>query len=156
MAAMNQEMSRLSLGVFAGALLNAPTTSLFQSKQTLVGKYPLAPALIYILFLLIYAVLSFAVFIWAFLLRSPLVQAPDGSTVTSLELTQQHLTDPLSLVAAAFPESTKTQPTVPKIAQEQFDEDNTTPRLRVGIDADPTTQNNFRVYKRQNTWSGQA
>ncbi|TFK65030.1 hypothetical protein BDN72DRAFT_846112 [Pluteus cervinus] len=103
--AMNQELSRLSLGMFAGATISAPATDFYVTSSTLVGRYPIGPVVAYAFLLYLYSLIVLGIFFWASTLETALVKAHDGSTVPSLALAQNALTDPLVLVGMVFPGS---------------------------------------------------
>ncbi|TFK65028.1 hypothetical protein BDN72DRAFT_901056 [Pluteus cervinus] len=106
-AALNQELSRLSLAMFGGATISAPASDFLITHSILVGRYPVTPVLVYALLLYIYSMIVLGICFWASSLETPLVKARDGTMVPSLALAQNALTDPLVLVGMAFPKSLK-------------------------------------------------
>jgi hypothetical protein len=149
--ALNQELSRLALALFAGTLQPvsaAAQTTLQQSA--LFGRYPLPPVVIYLFLLYAYSLTAGGIYIWAARLRSPLFRSPGYKTTSAVQLAQLRLTDPLALVAALYP-SSYSDGSVPDDTRDLFVEDATTPRLAIGTDdgyTSPGSPPAFGVYKR--------
>ncbi|KAF8205762.1 hypothetical protein K438DRAFT_1964181 [Mycena galopus ATCC 62051] len=153
-AAMNQELSRLSLALFAGML--QPSTVAAQSisqQSVLYGRYPLPPVIVYLFLLYAYAVTAGGIYTWAARIRTSLFRAPGYKTTSAVQLAQLRLTDPLALVAALYP--SYPDACEPDNAQDLFLEDDTTPRLAMGKEGDeftspglPFSRPVFGVYKR--------
>jgi hypothetical protein len=149
LAAINQELSRIALGVFGGAMISAPTTTLIKRDSTLIGRYPVAPVLCYITLLYVYSIITLGVFIWSTSVSSRLVEAPpDGKPITTLQLTQLHLVDPLTLVANLFPSHTESNArrSLQPDPVDMFEEDESSPRLQVGVDPAGSPNPIFGVY----------
>ena len=106
-AALNQEISRLNLAVFAGATMTGPPTTLSITRSLLVSRYPVPPVLFYTSLLFIYSLIVLGICIWASTIKTPVVIGQDGSKATSLELGQALLADPLMWVGLMFPKSLK-------------------------------------------------
>ncbi|KAJ6490609.1 hypothetical protein C8R47DRAFT_452957 [Mycena vitilis] len=165
-SAMNQELSRLTLALFAGTLQTQITPKVAVAAQstapqpTLYGRYPLPPVIVYLFLLYAYALTAAGIYLSAARLRSTLYRAPGYRTASAVQLAQLRLTDPLALVAALYPSpSFPYSGPVPEAddARELFLEDPTTPRLALGTDGDgahddgytsPTARPAFGVYKR--------
>ncbi|TFK69738.1 hypothetical protein BDN72DRAFT_589897 [Pluteus cervinus] len=105
LAALNQELGRLPLALFAGSLITQPPLSLSATRSSLVSRYQTGPVLLYTSLLFLYSIIVLAIFLWASTIKSPLVKARDGTTTTSLELARNMLTDPLTLVGLALQQS---------------------------------------------------
>ena len=58
-------MGRTTLGIFSGALVNAPARSFVESRSVLVGRYPVAPVIVYTGLLFIYSMVALGIFTWA-------------------------------------------------------------------------------------------
>ncbi|KAJ7589152.1 hypothetical protein C8J56DRAFT_30822 [Mycena floridula] len=114
--------------------------SLFESLLT--SHYPRAPFLLYIFLLYLYSSLAGVIYVRVLWIRTSLILADDGSHPTALELTQRHLTDPLTLVAGLFP--CRPLPFTDANPLRLLAENLTTPRLEIGLD---TLQRVFRVYR---------
>ncbi|KAK7054557.1 hypothetical protein VNI00_003756 [Paramarasmius palmivorus] len=147
MAAVSQEISRLSLAVFAGAVINAPVHNLSFHHSDLVGRYPIAPVIAYTVLLFVYSFVSIGIFVWASIMKTRIVQAPDGTKATSMELTQLQLTDPMMIVAMTFPPANG-QDTIHTDPLNSFVEDPNTPRLVVTTEDGPTSDRQFKVRQR--------
>ncbi|TFK66896.1 hypothetical protein BDN72DRAFT_843671 [Pluteus cervinus] len=135
-AALNQEFSRETLGMSAFLFQDAAAQDISSIQQILVSRYSLVPVFVYISLILTYSLIAIAIFIWASLIPTPVVKAPNGEEMTSLELTQCHLTDPMMIVASILHSQTGT-PSEPKIGTNPvklYAEDEHTPRLVVGIE----------------------
>ncbi|TFK68968.1 hypothetical protein BDN72DRAFT_841168 [Pluteus cervinus] len=105
LAALNQELGRLSLALFAGSVITQPPVSLHVTNSSLISRYGALPVLTYASLLFLYSTIVLAIFVWASTIKSPVVKAGDGKTTTSLKLAQSLLTDPLVLVGRAIPQS---------------------------------------------------
>ncbi|KAJ6502108.1 hypothetical protein C8R45DRAFT_1092003 [Mycena sanguinolenta] len=153
-AALNQELGRLTLALFAGTL--QPTTVAAQhtsQDSTLLGRYPFPPVIVYLLLLYAYALTAAGIYVLAARLRSTLFRAPGYKTTSAVQLAQLRLTDPLAFVAALYP--SHSDACEPDNAQDLFLEDDTTPRLMMGRANDaftspgsPSSRPVFGVYKR--------
>ncbi|KAJ7256482.1 hypothetical protein B0H12DRAFT_510963 [Mycena haematopus] len=153
-AAMNQELGRLTLALFAGTL--QPSTTAVPSisqNSALFGRYSLPPVIIYLFLLYAYALAAGGIYTWAARLRSSLFPAPGYKTTSAVQLTQLRLTDPLALVATLYP--SYPDACEPDNAQELFLEDDTAPRLAMGKANDgftapgsPSSRPVFGVYRR--------
>ncbi|TFK69739.1 hypothetical protein BDN72DRAFT_589921 [Pluteus cervinus] len=117
-AALNQEVSRLSLAIFAGSVVTQAPHSLSITKSAFVSRYPVTPVLVYTGLLYIYALIVLGIFAWASTIKTNLVRMVARNTetdsdyemggsreVTTLELAQNALTDPLVLVGLGVPRS---------------------------------------------------
>ncbi|KAJ7589187.1 hypothetical protein C8J56DRAFT_1164087 [Mycena floridula] len=117
------------------------------SQSLLTSHYPRTPFLLYICLLYLYSSLAGVIYIWVLWIRTPLILADDGGYPTALELTQRHLTDPLTLVAGLFPcrplRFTDANPL------HSLAENLVTPRLEIGLD---TPQRVFRLYRQVSPW----
>ncbi|KAF7363830.1 hypothetical protein MSAN_01041000 [Mycena sanguinolenta] len=103
-AALNQELGRLTLALFAGTL--QPTTAATQhisQDSMLLGRYPFPPVIVYLVLLYAYTFTAAGIYVWAARLRSTLFRAPGYKTTSAVQLAQLRLTDPLALVAALYP-----------------------------------------------------
>lgn len=103
---LQADLARLALGSSASITnITVDTTSQSTLRQTLVGRYPIVPSVIFILLLYLYAAVALTIFIWTALftreyaIRDPATRRP----VSILELTHLRLTDPVALLATAFP-----------------------------------------------------
>ncbi|TFK66876.1 hypothetical protein BDN72DRAFT_899433 [Pluteus cervinus] len=99
-AALNQGLSRNYLGTNAYLFQGVAAQNFSSIQPTIVSRYSLVPLFAYISLILIYSLLAVAIFIWASLIPTPVVKAPNGEEITSLELTQRHLTNPMVIVAS--------------------------------------------------------
>ncbi|KAG8903577.1 hypothetical protein FRC01_009148 [Tulasnella sp. 417] len=109
-AALNQYLARVMLGVAVGTFQPAEATDVRQTVPSLLGQYPVAPVMILVSLLLLYALLAIFVFTSSWLTKDETVillgqKKKDGTPEEQsvLNLTQRWLVDPLPLVAAAFP-----------------------------------------------------
>ncbi|KAJ7286230.1 hypothetical protein C8J57DRAFT_1287075 [Mycena rebaudengoi] len=155
LAAVNQELGRITLALSAGTL--QPTTFISQSPpiNTLFGRYPLGPVIAYASLLYAYALTAGGLYIWAARLRSPLFRAAGHRTTSAAQLAQMRLTDPLALVATLFPAHTDDHYPMADDPRELFAEDEMTVRLEMGIcDEASSTRPVFGVYKRARAWAG--
>ncbi|KAG8909546.1 hypothetical protein FRC00_009907, partial [Tulasnella sp. 408] len=109
-AALNQHLARMMLGVAVGTLQPAEATDVMQIVPTLLGQYPVGPIMIFITLLFLYALLAILIFTSSWLTHDETIIAasennkdntPEEQSV--LDLTQRWLVDPLPLVATAFP-----------------------------------------------------
>lgn len=98
------------VGVAVGMFQSAEATDVKQTVPTLPGQYPVAPVMILIALLLLYALLAIVVFTSSWLTKDETIvvsgQKKKGGAPAEqsiLNLTQRWLVDPLPLVAAAFP-----------------------------------------------------
>ncbi|CCO36241.1 hypothetical protein BN14_10372 [Rhizoctonia solani AG-1 IB] len=66
MAALNQELSRLALGYVSGALIFAPASNARVIVPTILGRYPIAPLLVFVLLLFIYGLIGIVIFVMSF------------------------------------------------------------------------------------------
>ncbi|TFK66138.1 hypothetical protein BDN72DRAFT_160807 [Pluteus cervinus] len=135
-AALNQGFSRTCLGMNTYLFQDAAAQNFGLIQPTIVSRYSLVPVFVYVSLILIYSLIAIAIFIWASLIPTPVVKAPNGKEMTSLELTQCHLTDPMMIVASILHSQTGTPPE-PKIGTNPvrlYAEDEQTPRLVVGIE----------------------
>ncbi|KAJ7715577.1 hypothetical protein DFH07DRAFT_362114 [Mycena maculata] len=154
LAAMNQELSRLTLALFAGTLQPAPSTSLSTAQQSaLFGRYPFAPVIVYLFLLYAYSFTAGGIYIWAARLRSPFFRAPGRKTTTALQLVHLRLTDPLALVASIYPSYADCP--APDDPREMFLEDDTTSRLEIGTDDGVNAHPVFGIYRRAGPWSAE-
>ncbi|KAJ6618839.1 hypothetical protein B0H10DRAFT_1216529 [Mycena sp. CBHHK59/15] len=159
LAAMNQELSRLSLAMFAGTLQPAastaqtPTSTSLQTptSTSLFGRYPLGPVATYLLLLYAYALTAGAIYIWAARLRSLLFRFPEHRTASAVQLAQLRLTDPLTLVAALYPSPSAHDWPSADDPHDLFRESEATARLEVGMADGVNAQPVFGVYRR--AWS---
>jgi hypothetical protein len=138
-AAMNQELGRLTLALFAGTL--EPSASPTAAQRTsipphpvLLGRYPLPPVVVYLLLLYAYALTAAGIYLAAARLRSALFRAPGYKQTSAVQLAQLRLADPLALVAALHPSSHLEASSEADDARDLFLEDSTTPRLAMGTE----------------------
>lgn len=149
MTALNQELGRLSLAMFAGSLVPAPTSFLSASQTTLLGRYPLGPVIVYEVVLYSYSLLAGILYIWSTCLRSTLVRFQSRKSTTALRMAQIHLTEPLTLVATNFASRSHDHPL------DLFVEDMNTARLEIGIKDNDRARPVFGVHKRLCPKSGE-
>lgn len=109
-AALNQNLARMMLGLAVGAFQPAEATDVKQLVPTLLGQYPVAPVMILVTLLFLYALLAILIFTSSWLTKDETIisaspknkdSTPEEQSV--LNLTQRWLVDPLPLVAIAFP-----------------------------------------------------
>jgi hypothetical protein len=138
-AAMNQELGRLTLALFAGTL--EPSASPTAAQRTsisphpvLLGRYPLPPVVVYLLLLYAYALTAAGIYLAAARVRSALFRAPGYKQTSAVQLAQLRLADPLALVAALYPSSHLEASSEADDARDLFLEDSTTPRLAMGTE----------------------
>ncbi|KAG8914339.1 hypothetical protein FRC01_004118 [Tulasnella sp. 417] len=142
-AALNQHLARVVLGIAAGMLQPAEATDVQQTVPTLLGQYPVAPVMILIALLFLYALLATLIFTSSWLTKDETIVVPsnkrkDGTPEEQsvLNLTQRWLVDPFPLVAAAFPgeDGKDVQRTVASSAVEMvFDGSGPDARLSIGF-----------------------
>ncbi|KAG8912002.1 hypothetical protein FRC01_005354 [Tulasnella sp. 417] len=142
-AALNQHLARVMLGVAAGMLQSAEAADVQQTVPTLLGQYPVAPVLILIALLFLYALLATLIFTSSWLTKDETIvvlsnKKKDGTPEEQsvLNLTQRWLVDPLPLVAAAFPgeDGKHVQRTVASSAVEMvYDGNGPDARLSIGF-----------------------
>ncbi|KAG8907912.1 hypothetical protein FRC01_007541 [Tulasnella sp. 417] len=142
-AALNQYLARVTLGVAAGMLQSAEATDVQQTVPTLLGQYPVAPVMILIALLFLYALLATLIFTSSWLTKDETIvvhsnKTKDGTPEEQsvLNLTQRWLVDPLPLVAAAFPgeDGKDAQRTVASSAVEMvYDGNGLDARLSIGF-----------------------
>ncbi|KDQ52632.1 hypothetical protein JAAARDRAFT_61801 [Jaapia argillacea MUCL 33604] len=110
-ATLSQELGRLGIGMTGGMLMLANTLDQQVIHQTLVSRYPLAPALTFVLLLYVYALLTLWIVVWAVGVKSEVfeVEIPAGrrKNVLEVELVQLRLTNPMPIIAALFPPDDK-------------------------------------------------
>ncbi|KAJ6531274.1 hypothetical protein B0H19DRAFT_1384480 [Mycena capillaripes] len=161
-AAMNQQVSRLALALFAGTLQPVPATAESTiAHSVLYGRYPIPPLTVYLLLLYAYSLTAGVIYLWASRLRSPLHRAPGYKTTSAVQLAQLRLADPLALVVALYPApypGSEGGGEAPDDARALFVEDESTPRLAIGTDGTSdgftspigtrTRRPSFGVYKR--------
>ncbi|KDQ20217.1 hypothetical protein BOTBODRAFT_62541 [Botryobasidium botryosum FD-172 SS1] len=121
-ALFNQELARLMLGFNAGLFQRAPATNATRLNPILVGRYPLPALLAYVGILYIYAALAFFVFATSAFSSSYAIQVPASLSqkqkpvlLSSLELVEAWLTNPLTLVSALFPSQEQHHPNYKKM-----------------------------------------
>ncbi|KAG8896079.1 hypothetical protein FRC00_006523 [Tulasnella sp. 408] len=109
-AALNQRLARMMLGVAVGTLQSIEATDVKQTVPSLLGQYPVAPVMILVTLLFLYALLAIIIFTSSWLIKDETIIVPgqkkkDGTPEKQsvLNLTQRWLVNPLPLVAAAFP-----------------------------------------------------
>ncbi|KAJ7217173.1 hypothetical protein GGX14DRAFT_541754 [Mycena pura] len=141
LAATNQALGHLALALFAGTLqlTSSPASTI---RQAVLGRYPLAPVIVYLLLLYAYALTAVAVYVWATYLRMPLIRGAN-----TVQLAQLRLTDPLALVAALYP--SPGQRAAAEDPRELFLEDEDTPRLEVGMHGEVNGPSVIRVHRRR-------
>lgn len=84
--------------------MTLPTRGHARYESRVLGRYPLTPVIIIILLLYFHASLALFVFVTTtFFTHSDRLLLPDGTSVSTLELVQMRLTNPLAAVAAQFP-----------------------------------------------------
>ncbi|KAJ7311490.1 hypothetical protein DFH08DRAFT_1045377 [Mycena albidolilacea] len=138
-AAMNQELGRLTLALFAGTLERSVSPTAAQRTSisphpVLLGRYPLPPVVVYLLLLYAYALTAAGIYLAAARLRSALFRAPGYKQTNAVQLAQLRLADPLALVAALYPSSHLEASSEADDARDLFLEDSTTPRLAMGTE----------------------
>lgn len=171
MAALNQELSRLSLGFVSGAFEFVPATDVQIITPTILGRYPLIPLFIFVFLLLVYGLIVLGVFIMSLSAKSDTIFLPpelqgdpansgSGREILALELAQLRLMSPLPIVAQYFAEPVQphNQPhpgdaDVKSAARSEIDlffEDNRSSqvetRLRLGVE-DTALRPRFGVWK---------
>jgi hypothetical protein len=113
MAALNQEISRQSLGFASGGFEFVPATNVQVMTPKILGRYPLAPVFTFVILLFIYGFIALATFAMSFGVSSDAIFVPselqgkpsddgDGKNIPIAEIAQQHLLSPLPLVAQLF------------------------------------------------------
>ncbi|KAG8946169.1 hypothetical protein FRC04_012024 [Tulasnella sp. 424] len=141
-AALNQHLARIMLGVAIGTLQPAEATDVKETVPSLLGQYPVAPVMLLIALLLLYALLAIIVFTSSWLTKDETIivsgQKKDGTAgeQSVLNLTQRWLVDPLPLVAAAFPgeDGKDVQRTVADSATDMvYDGSGADARLSIGL-----------------------
>ncbi|KAI0083784.1 hypothetical protein BDY19DRAFT_975585 [Irpex rosettiformis] len=142
MAALSQDLARLAIGS-AGALANLRVDTIKQESinEILVGWYPIAPIIVFLVLLYGYATLALGIFIRIlFFTRSSTIHIPNSSkSVSAMELAAMRLTNPLTLVAALFLPEFQADPlmsvetNVLKSFKDNWDPES---RLRVGLQVD--------------------
>ncbi|KAJ7766840.1 hypothetical protein B0H16DRAFT_1882833 [Mycena metata] len=147
--ALNQELGRVALALFTGTLQQAPLLeSNPQQQAALLGRYPLVPVILYLSILYAYSLTAAVIYIWAARFRSQLFRRPGHKTTCAVQLGQQRLTDPLTLVAALYPSYPDNPMT--EDPRELFMEE-TAVRLEFSTHDGP--QPMFGVYQRTGTWA---
>ncbi|KAJ7047207.1 hypothetical protein C8F04DRAFT_1248231 [Mycena alexandri] len=147
--AMNQELGRVALALFTGTLQPAPLLqSNPQQQPALLGRYPLVPVILYLFILYAYSLTAAIIYIWAARLRSQLFRNPGHKTTCAVQLGQQRLTDPLTLVAALYPSYPDNPMT--EDPRELFMEETA---VRLAISTHDGPQPMFGVYQRTGTWT---
>jgi hypothetical protein len=141
LALLQQELGRLALAA-SYSVVNIPanTTSQWNTRQLLLGRYPMAPALALVGILYLYSLFALLLALDATFtsVRNMHVAARGRRAVSTLELAQRRLTDPAAVVSALFPaEDTETRAAnsvstaTPDMFQERTGE--RSERLRVGF-----------------------
>ncbi|KAF7339168.1 hypothetical protein MVEN_01994000 [Mycena venus] len=124
----------------------------------LCGHYPLAPALIYLTLLYIYALLSIALTLWT------ATTWPSPPAPTAIRLAHLHLTDALAPIAARLSARRAAHPALGRLGPGLFVEDVNTARVEVGVWArdgerrrwgDTTGDRVFGVYKKVVAYKGE-
>ncbi|KAH7333764.1 hypothetical protein B0J17DRAFT_709350 [Rhizoctonia solani] len=118
MAALNQEVSHLSLAMVSGVFYFTPTENVQISKPTILGRYPLAPLLTFVLLLFAYGLMALITFLMTFRMRSGTVLVPrelqnlkstsqeKTEHVATLEFAQFRLTSPIPTLIQSSTQST--------------------------------------------------
>lgn len=107
LADLSQEIARLTLASIGGFLMPiAPQSAGFQSSK-LVSAYPIVPLITFLVLLFLYALLVIILFVWCLSASSTSVniQSAGGEkphTVALMQMLQQRLTNPSSLVAGFY------------------------------------------------------
>jgi hypothetical protein len=111
MAYLNQDLARLAIGS-AAAVMNVAADTLSASTlgTVIVGRYPFWPVVIILGLLYTHALLALGIFFMTALFTHTdmVCVAGDPKRVSALELAQLRLTDPLTVVAALFPQGNST------------------------------------------------
>ncbi|KAJ6529850.1 hypothetical protein B0H19DRAFT_1193400 [Mycena capillaripes] len=143
----------------------------------LLGHYPLAPALTYLILLYIHALLAASLTLCTASLRSPRLSPahdphhPHPSTTwpappvpTAIRLAHLHLTDALAPIAARLSARREAHPSLGRLGPGLFVEDVNTARVEVGVWArdgerrrwgDTSGDRVFGVYKKVLPWKGE-
>ncbi|CUA70725.1 hypothetical protein RSOLAG22IIIB_09052 [Rhizoctonia solani] len=128
MAALNQEISRLALGMVSGLFDLTPATNVQAFSPTILGRYPLGPLLVFVALLLIYGIITLAIFGTSLTIRSGVVIVPQtlrasrsmkknqekDKTILTLELVQLRLTSPIPAFLQFFEQSRSSHPPGPE------------------------------------------
>ncbi|KAG8685603.1 hypothetical protein FRC08_013024 [Ceratobasidium sp. 394] len=111
MSLLNQELARLALGFVSGSFIFVPATDVQLVTPTILGRYPLAPLLSFVLLLMLYGLIALAIFVMTINATSGSIHIPaqlrdklKDKTIPELELAQIRLTSPLPVVAQLFAE----------------------------------------------------
>ncbi|KDQ20216.1 hypothetical protein BOTBODRAFT_170217 [Botryobasidium botryosum FD-172 SS1] len=141
MARVNQELTRLMLGSAAGVFQRVEATNVAHRPSTLVGVYPLPALLTYVSLLYIFAAIALFVFATSAVSSSYVITVPASLTrkkepmeLSSLELAEAWLTNPLTLVSALFPSNEHQHPDY----NDKFSVTGTTESLNMFVDTPET------------------
>ncbi|KAJ7632969.1 hypothetical protein FB45DRAFT_914027 [Roridomyces roridus] len=141
--------------------VNTSSALATEPQSGLLGRYPLAPIIIYLYLLYTYAFTAGGIYLWASRIRTQLFRTPGRKTTSAVQLAQVRLTDPLALVAALYPRDCPT----PEDGPEMFplvEDERATGRLEMGIKNDGAGRGNtvsrFGVFRRAGpgTWGVDA
>lgn len=152
MATINQEISRLALGFTSGGFKFVPATNVEIITPTILGRYPLAPLLTFVILLFVYGLIAIVVFFLSFSTPSDVVIVPPQLKLTSkpkdnhipaLTLAQMRLLTPLPLVSQVFSERSEENADAKSVetsALDMFSERDgngvNIVRLRLGLESD--------------------
>jgi hypothetical protein len=111
-AILNQELARLTLASAGGLFKRAAADATLLQGTDLLTRYPLAPVIVFAAILYAYGAIALLVFLVSATEESPMVLVPtelsptaELTSVSATELLQLRLTDPMTLVSAAYPSS---------------------------------------------------
>ncbi|TFY75000.1 hypothetical protein EWM64_g9014 [Hericium alpestre] len=156
MAYLNQDLARLALGSAAYVTdLKGPTLTQSRLGQRILGRYPVAPALVYIIVLWSNAVFPLVVAAVAMASRTTYVGVPGrGRAVTALELAKVRLTRPAALVAELFwwskdGEYHRAKASASADVAGMFEEQRTEGRVKIGLHERVDGQTVFGVWTRR-------
>ncbi|CAE6368052.1 unnamed protein product [Rhizoctonia solani] len=160
MAGLNQEMSRLALGMTSGMFYFSPASDVSIFKPVLLGRYYLAPLFTFVLLLFIYGFMALVILVTSFNMRSGMIIVPPSLQNTQssgqekdkripvLELVRLRLSSPIPMILQFFarPITSSQQPgandpdarSVSRTITELFPEADTSihteNRLRLGVE----------------------
>jgi hypothetical protein len=156
MAALSQEIARLTLGYAGGVMQPIAPDKAGVVNSRLVAAYPLPALALFLTLLFAYSSITLALLIWCASVSSPVFEVGTSGeklrTVSLTQLVQMRLTNPLSFVASTFDlptspshlvkegvDSEGTPLSLQTDTEKLFDESSGTARLHVGLIA-PSNQ----------------
>ncbi|CUA70722.1 Multidrug resistance protein MdtC [Rhizoctonia solani] len=160
MAALGQEVSRLSLAMVSGIFYFTPTSNVEFFKPTILGRYPLAPLFTFVLLLVSYGLIALIIFFMTLRMRSGTVIVPrdlqdpklegqpQSGQASTLELVQVWLTSPIPALRQAFaqpidpskqagpddPDARSVSLSISEMLHENISSEGAKNRLRFGIE----------------------